>query len=245
MTTFDPDQGVLRVRHAALAVLALLAADPTSSRLHDHGVADPLAELRAAGLVGASGLDPAAAPLAHAIGASHRTADLVASDHGAVRRARLWTGPEAPGGRDLTVLGLAAAEDPEAYELMADTPAQAPALVAELVGLGTAPPPPVEGRIGVQAAAFASLVAADERVTGEEVAEAAGAGDLARALTAALKGSGLRWRLSVTDGPELWVLDAGASGLWVAHREAGADTLQVGAATASEARASLAATLAG
>lgn len=275
MTTFDPDAGVLRVRHAALAVLALLATEPVSPRLHDHAVAEPLAELRAAGLVGAQGIDPAVAPLAHAIGAARRSADIVASDHGAIHRARLWIGPEAPvpqapvpqaplhdpggasdeadggaarqgaaggggGAAELAVVGLALPEDPETYALMADVPAQAPALLAELLGLGVAPPPPAEGQARVDADAFAALVAADEAVTLEDVHAAAGEGALARALTDGLRGAGLRWRLTVAEGPELWVLDAGASGLWLARREAGADTVSVGAVTGIEARHALA-----
>ena len=37
--TFAPDEGVLRLAHGTLSVLALLAADPVDPRLHDHDVA--------------------------------------------------------------------------------------------------------------------------------------------------------------------------------------------------------------
>ncbi|QBI21765.1 hypothetical protein ER308_20855 [Egibacter rhizosphaerae] len=219
MTTFDPEAGVLRVRHAALAVLALLATEPASQRLHDHAVAEPLAELRRAGLVGRGGLEPAVAPLAHAVGAARLVADLVASDHGTTHRARLWLGPEAEGAGELAVVGLALPDDPDTYALMADVPGQAPALLAELVGLGTVSDPPVEGSRRLPAEAFVALVAADEGLDRDEVLTVAGDDEFGRALADGLKGAGLRWRLTVVDGPELWVLDAGASGLWLAHRE--------------------------
>lgn len=241
-TTFDPDEGVLRVRHAALAVLARLAVDPTDTRLHDHDVAPVVAELRGAGLLGGSGIHADVAPLAAAIGQARTVGKLTSLDHGIRRRARVWVGEE------LVVAGLAPADAPEAYELMADTRAAAVPMLAELVGLGVAPDPVVAGSRRLDAAAFDALLEAHHAVGASDVAAALGtpADDpWARALTDGLRGSALRWRLSARHGDEVIadcdVLDAGRSGLWVADRSG--DEVEIRAARPDDARERLAALL--
>ncbi|MFO8074680.1 MAG: hypothetical protein R6T85_01015 [Egibacteraceae bacterium] len=246
MTHFDPDAGVLRLRHGDLAVLAVLAVEPASTRLHDHAVAPHLATLRATGLLGPGGVEPSVAPLAAAVGAARVSGTLEADDHGQPRRARLWVG-EALG-----VVGVAVPESPageDAYELMADTPDRLVDLLGELVGLGTAPPPPVPGEVTVDAAALAGLLAAGQRVDTGDVAAAADreADDpWARALRDGLVGAPLRWRLQAQrDGAapgtllDLTVLDAGAAGLWRIHWDA--PRAAVAATRPSEVRAALAA----
>lgn len=217
VTVFDPVSGVLRVRHPALAVLARLATDPTDTRLHDHDVAPLVAELRAAGLIGTRGIPADVAPIAATVGSAHTSGEIVARDHGSVHRTRLWVGER------LVVAGVEVADKPHSYDLMADRADAVGSLVAELVGLAVAPDPAVEGARTMAADAFASLLAAESRVSAAEVADALDAlesDDWAAALTVGLRGSALRWRLSaVRDGEPLLdieVLDAGRSGLWLA-----------------------------
>ncbi len=247
-TSFDPDDGVLRVRHGALAVLALLATDPASTRLHDHGVAPLLAELRSAGLVGAQGVHSDVAPLAAAIGRARATADLFAHDHGRPRRARGWISDA------LAVVGVATEDDPHTYELMADAPDRLPELLEELVGLGTAPAPPVPGRQLLNEEAFDALLAADTAVTGPAVQAALAPGEsqpvapedtdaFAAALTDGLRGAAVRWRLTARPtgveqpSDDIDVLDAGSAGLWLARR--GPEGVTIGAVDAAEVRAEL------
>ena len=244
-THFDPDAGMLRVRHGALAVLALLATDPTSTRLHDHDIAPRLAELRAAGLVGAQGVHPDVAPLAAAVGSAQTNADLFALDHGRPRRARGWISGA------LAVIGVATDDDPHTYELMADAPRRLPELVGELVGLGTAPSPPVPGRQRLDEEAFDALLAADTAVTLSVVQAALAPGDsesqagedpdaFAAALTDGLRGAAVRWRLVARPigvqqpSLDIEVLDAGSAGLWLARR--GTEGVTVGAVDAAEVR---------
>jgi hypothetical protein len=219
-TIFDPQAGVLRVRHAALSVLARLATEPTDTRLHDHDVAPLVAELRGARLIGPGGIHPDAAPLASAIGDAHTVADVVAHDHGTVRGTKVWVDV------DLAVVGVATAEDPHTYDLMADWSAAAPSLIAEVVGLGVAPEPPVRGDRTVRAEVWDDLLAADASVVPGEVAAAVGArtdDPWTVALAAGLRGAAFRWRLAAKrDGAHLCdidVLDAGRSGLWLAERD--------------------------
>ena len=246
MTHFDPDAGVLRLRHGDLAVLAVLAAEPASTRLHDHAVAPHLATLRSTGLLGPGGVEPSVAPLAAAVGAARAAGTLEADDHGQPRRARLWVG------ETLAVVGVAlpageAGED--TYELMADAPDRLVDLLGELVGLGTAPPPPVPGEVAVDAAGLAGLLAAGPRVDPAEVAAAADRDPddpWVGALRDGLVGAPLRWRLHAQrDGQapgsllDLTVLDAGAAGLWRVRWDA--PRAAVAATTPAEIRADLAA----
>lgn len=211
MTHFDPDAGVLRLTHGDLAVLVILAADPASTRLHDHAVAGHVTTLRRVGLLGAGGVHPAAAPLAEAIGSAQRTAHLHATDHGTTRQARLWISG------DLAVVGLAAEDDPSVSELFADTPARLPDLVGDFVGLGHAPTPTDTAAVTADPAALAAALAAQAAVTREQVAAAVDrqADDpWVLAAWGGLAGSAARWRLTDDDGTDLEVLDAGRSGLW-------------------------------
>lgn len=238
-TQFDPEAGLLRVRHAALAVLARLAADPTDTRLHDHDVAPLIAELRGAGLLGRSGIAPDVEPIAAAIGQAGTVGELTSTDHGTRRRMRVWVGNE------LVVAGVEAADAPHTYELMADARAAAVPMLAELVGLGVAAEPGVAGSRRVGACALDALLAAQHAVEAADVAAALGASadeEWAIALTDGLRGSALRWRLTAWRGGavvcDTEVLDAGRSGLWLADREG--DAAEVRAATPDEVRERLA-----
>ncbi len=244
MTHFDPDAGVLRLRHGDLAVLAVLAAEPASTRLHDHAVAPHLATLRGTGLLGPAGVEPSVAPIAAAVGAARVSGTLEADDHGQRRRARLWVGDA------LAVVGVAMPEDgsgEDAYELMADTPERLSDLLGELVGLGTAPPPPVAGEIALDAVALAGLLAAGPRVGHADVAAALDRDPddpWVGALRDGLVGAPLRWRLQAQREAEppgslldLTVLDAGAAGLWRVRRTA--LRAAVAATTPGEVRAAL------
>ena len=218
-TLFDPAAGVLRIRHAALAVLARLATAPTDIRLHDHDIAPLVAEFRGAGLLGAAGIHPDVAPLAQAIGSAHTVGDVTATNHGTLMGARLWVAG------DLLVVGVATTVPPHTYELMADEPRAGELLLSDLVGLGSAPEPPDGVGRELALEAFDGLVAADAAVEPEDVARALGPdadGAWARALADGLRGSPVRWRLIAhRDGGRLLdmeVLDAGASGLWLAER---------------------------
>src|SRR5680860_1516171 len=66
-SAYDPDAGILRLRHAALSVLARLAVDPTDPSLRDHDVAPLVAELRTLRILTERGIDPPVAPLADAV----------------------------------------------------------------------------------------------------------------------------------------------------------------------------------
>lgn len=238
-TVFDPDAGLLRIRHGALAVLALLASEPTSTRLHDHDVAPVIAELRDAGLLGRSGIHPAVAPLAETVARAGTVADVGATEHGTPHRLRVWIG------RGLAVIGTQTAPEAATYELLADHPRQLSHLLGELLGLGVAPDPPVSGTRTLASGDFEVLVTADATVAGDAVAAALGTGPedpWARALTAGLRGAAVRWRLRAHRAGELvtdlTVLDAGLSGLWLARCDD--DRVTVAATQASAVRAELA-----
>lgn len=214
---YDPESGMLRLRHATLSVLARLAVAPTDPSLQDHDVAPLVAELRALGILTPRGIEPAVAPLAETVGGASTTFRVELDDHGRVHRFRGWLSP---------VLGVVAAEVPgtDDHELMADVPAMVPSLLADLVGLGAAAEPPVEGTRLVDAQSLAAVVARGTAVTVEEVAAAIGDAEpvWVRALTDAVRGAALRWQLR-TGRRQLDVLDAGRSGLWMlqqvdAHR---------------------------
>lgn len=199
-TEFDPDAGVLRLGHAALAVLARLATAPTDASLTDHATAPPLAELRRAGIVGPGGIDAAVQPLAVVVGAPTARLDLVLDAGADSQRCRGWAT------RDLLVLGVPAPTTDESYDLVADVPAEAGDLIGELVGLVSAPQVPGDV-LELDSAAYAALVAA-----GPAPGPSAAAGD-AGPLAGAVRA---RWRLGVRAGGEerLEVLDAGDAGLW-------------------------------
>lgn len=223
VSEFDPDDGVLRLRHGTLSVLARLAVAPTDPSLHDHDVAPLVAELRGLGILTPAGIHPAVAPLAEAVGSADRTFLLEAHDHGQGRRFRGWVG---------STLAVIAAQvlGTDEHELMADTPVMLPTLVAELVGLGTAPEPPVAGERVVDTEALAAVVSRGLAATPEDVAALLGeGGEWAEALTDAVRGAAVRWRLSARD-TWLEVLDAGRSGLWLLEPATGART-RVGATT--------------
>src|SRR5690625_1123603 len=120
-TTFDPDAGVLQVRHAALSLMARLAVDPTDPALIDHAVAEPLAELRQAGILTSSGIHPAVAPLASAIGTAVTRWGLATDDHGKTADHPVWIHP------DLAVVGVPGAE--QTWALMGDRTAMLTAML--------------------------------------------------------------------------------------------------------------------
>jgi hypothetical protein len=200
MTAFDPERGVLRLGHAALAVLARLAVAPTDPSLVDHATASPLAELRAAGLVGPVGIHPDVRPLAEVMGAPAGVLDLTLREGATPPRAvRLWLGA------GIVVAAIPA--DDGAFDLAADGRGQAADLVGDLVGL-TAQPAPVAPPVEIAAddldvllvgGAPADTPSTDAPSTDAPFSPAVAA----RAL----------WRLAGTAGV-LEVLDAGDEGLW-------------------------------
>lgn len=139
---FDVEQGVLRLSHAALSVLARLAADPSDPALRDHAVAEPLAALRAAGVLGRGGIHPEVAPLAEAVGRARRTLDLTVTERNTARVHHGWLTPP------LVVLAVSAGQT---FDLVADHPRAFADLVGDLVDLpaaseaGEAEGPVVEG----------------------------------------------------------------------------------------------------
>lgn len=163
-TEFDAEEGVLQLSHAALAVLATLAVEPTAPTLRDHGVAAPLAELRRAGIVGARGIHPAVEPLAAVMGRPSVRIRLTASDRGAVYRLRAWVGD------DLAVVALTGEDQWDTYDLMADAPEMLPALLVELVGSSASVEPVVAGVRRVDAAALTAFL---DRGAAATVADAA------------------------------------------------------------------------
>ena len=247
-TEFDEERGRLELSHAALAVLTVLASDPTSRSLQDQGVAAPLAELRRAGIVSSHGIHPAVAPLAVVMGRPRVRLRLTASEQGAEHRIRAWVGA------DLAVVALArhlAGHQPrqepnETYEIMADTPAMLPSLIAELVGLQPSVDRVVPGTRRVDGRALRALLRRASVATTADTAAVLGAPRDERwtaALTAAVAGTGLRWTLTVSgekaDDPEtVDVLDAGRHGLWTAEYEDDGSAV-VRATTAPEVQAVL------
>lgn len=238
-TEFDAEDGVLQLSHAALAVLATLAVDPTAPTLRDHGVAAPLAELRRAGIVGARGIHPAVEPLAAVMGRPSVRIRLTASDRGAVYRLRAWVGD------DLAVVALTGEDQRDTYDLMADAPEMLPALLVELVGSSSVEPVVA----GVRRVGAAALTALLDRGPAATVADAADLlGDppdehWAAALQAAVADASLRWTITVSgadaeDPESVDVIDAGPFGLWTAeHDDDG--TAVVRATTAPEIHAVL------
>jgi hypothetical protein len=190
-TTYDPDAGVLRVGHAALSVLARLAVAPTHPSLTDHATAPPLAELRQAGILGPAGIDPAVRPLAEVVGAPAATLHLLVEGSGGVWRCRGW----ATGA--LLVLGVPAPDEHEAYDLVADAPAQASALLSELLGLPSGPAAPL-GPVAHDGGSYADLLA-----DGGPAAELPGA-------------PRFRWEIAVRGASEdvVELVDLGDAGLW-------------------------------
>src|SRR5680860_229799 len=91
-SAYDPDAGILRLRHAALSVLARLAVDPTDPSLRDHDVAPLVAELRTLRILTERGIDPPVAPLAEAVGGASSTFTIEVDDHDELRRYRGWLG---------------------------------------------------------------------------------------------------------------------------------------------------------
>lgn len=219
VTEFDDEQGVLQVSHAALAVLAVLATDPTSASLRDHGVAPPLAELRRAGIIGPQGIHPAVAPLAAVMGRPAVRLRSTASDGGGLHRIRAWVGS------DLAVVALARSEDDDTYELMGESPAMLPELLAELVGLPASMDAAVRGTRRVDAERLQALLTRGAEVTVGDAADVLGPpvdDAWTTAVTAAAAGTGLRWTVTVSthqaDNPEsIDVMDAGVHGLWTAE----------------------------
>jgi hypothetical protein len=127
-TAFDPDAGVLRLGHAALSVLARLASDPTDPALRDHAVAPPLAELRAAGILGPAGIHPDVRPLAEVLGSPGAVLELAIDGGGAEPvRARGWVTAA------LVVVAVPAGDG--AYDLVAESTPEAPTLLGDLAGL--------------------------------------------------------------------------------------------------------------
>jgi hypothetical protein len=152
-TEFDDDAGVLRVSDAALSVLARLAVAPTDPSLTDHATAPPLAELRAAGILGPGGIDPAVRPLAEVMGAPVVRLQLVLEEGGVTHRGLGWAVP------DLLVLGVRSPRSEASYDLMAEAPAQAAGLISDLLGLVAAPPSPPADPVVVDADGLAELLA--------------------------------------------------------------------------------------
>lgn len=213
--TFAPDEGVLRLAHGTLSVLALLAADPVDPRLHDHDVAPHVAALRRAGVLGRSGVHEAVRPLTDAIATATATLALAIADRRRARRCSGWVGA------DLVVVAVPSGDDPRLFDLVADRPAALPALVDDLVGLVPGAAAPAAARpLRVDPDGFEALLAAPAAAP-EAVAAALVAGDAdARAAVAALAaGLTTRWALQVIprgggDARRVAVLDAGAAGLW-------------------------------
>ena len=227
-TRFDPEAGVLQVRHAALSLMARLAVNPTDPALIDHATAEPLAELRSAGILTNSGIHPAVAPLATAIGTAATRWNLAADDHGRAADYPVWVQP------DLAVIGVPVEED--TWALMADRPDMLPELIGELVGLGTAPEITVTGTRELPRSAWDELVASGQQTIGTQVVDALSTTPDDRwvaAVTNALVGAGVRWHLR-TDSAGLEVLDAGLAGLWSARLHG--DTVHLGPTTARDVR---------
>src|SRR5680860_19552 len=228
-SAYDPDAGILRLRHAALSVLARLAVDPTDPSLRDHDVAPLVAELRTLRILTERGIDPPVAPLAEAVGGASSTFTIEVDDHDELRRYRGWLGQ---------ALGVVAEQvaGTDDHELMADVPAMVPSLLADLVGLGTAPEPAVSGDQLADADALAAVLARGTAATLADVTAALGRAEptWAQALTDAVRGAALRWRLRSWatgaghgggyggehagehwEGRWMEVLDAGRAGLWL------------------------------
>jgi hypothetical protein len=219
-TEFDAEAGVLRLGHAALAVLARLAVDPTDRSLTDHATAPPLAALRSAGIVGPAGIAPAVRPLAAVLGAPRAMLDLELHEGAIIQRARGWATD------DLVVLGLPVPTGEDAWDLVAEVPGEAPALIGDVVGLVPGPPAAAE--------AVAIDVATAEALLGGPAASAAAVDPRLRAIADGVR---VRWRLAVRDVGDLEVVDAGDAGLWVL--EGGAAGLVLSATDPAALRAAI------
>jgi hypothetical protein len=223
VTTFDPEAGVLR--------------------LSDHATAPPLARLRAAGVVGPTGIHPDVRPLATVIGAPHARLDLHVAERGTAWDAPGWAS------RDLVVLAVPAVDAEDAYDLVADLPASAADLLADLVGLSGALPHPSAatpawespgartGPVSVEGAALDALLPG--RV--DDVAPPAGPAALRRLLA----GLRARWRLAVREPGDgaVEVLDAGELGLWLVDGPDEAGALELRVSSPAEVRTRTAALL--
>lgn len=260
MTTFDPEAGVLRLSHAALSVLATLAADPTAASLIDHATAPPLAQLRAAGIVGPAGIHPDVRPLATVIGAPRARLDLQVAERGTAWQAPGWAD------RALVVLAVPAPDVEGAYDLVADAPASAPDLLADLVGLSSALPDPSTGN-PVWEAIDAGVVSVDAAVldallSGSNGDAAPPGTDVPIALRRVVTALRARWRLTVREpsgarvevpdateavreihGARVEILDAGGSGLWLVDGPDAIGTLELTVISPAEVRARTAALL--
>lgn len=234
---FDPDDGVLRLAHGTLSVLALLAADPVDPRLHDHDVAPHVAALRRAGVLGRGGVHAAVRPLTDAIAAATTTLDLAVADRQQARRCHGWIS------EDLVVVAVPAPDQPHAFDLVADRPEALPSLVDDLVGLPAGAGAAPDARaLRVDGDEFEALVAAGGAPAATGGPAASGDENAAATVAAVAAALTARWALRVRRGDEpervLAVLDAGATGLWreeldgEALRLSPTDSVQVHAAIA-------------
>lgn len=184
---FDAEEGVLRLSHPALSVLARLAADPSDPALRDHAVAEPLAALRGAGVLGRGGIHPDVAPLAQAVGTARLTLELTVTEADASRAHHGWVTPQ------LAVFAVPAGR---AFDLVADRPEAVADLVGDLVGLDLASAGSDAEALVVGGAEFHRLMDALHRQWRLSVHD----GEHARHLEVYDAGSAGLWLLDDTEG---------------------------------------------
>lgn len=211
---FDSEEGVLRLSHTALSVLARLAVDPVDPALVDHAVAEPLAALRRSGVIGPAGVHPAVAPLARAVGRAHQTLELTVADRSDTRVHHGWLAS------DLLVFAVPAGD---AFDLVSDEPGAVADLVGELAGLQPIAGAETTASLLVDGDGLDTLVRRGAGATEADVRAVAAhppVGELAAAVAAMVNAVQSQWRLTVHARARtrlLEVYDAGPDGLWLAE----------------------------